>query len=206
MHFPLFRSGIEVPTRGKSAGTDIWQHISKIQSGIYPFVTNTLGWIGWWCGSGEFRQLISVTGNLPVTTHCWTENKLADISSSLRQSELIQKDYSQSKLIIKSTDPKDNVIKTSAKSQDESQDTSEITWCLITIRWNPSTEIYLKVLEAFKSANHQTIMQAIANWNTWRKWEFPSHMTIYGYKYRLIWTEIQSWKVSLSASGPKGWG
>jgi len=48
---------------------------------------------------------------------------------------------SQSTFIIKSADPKDNVIKTSAKSQDEpqdeSQDTSEITWCLITIRWNP---------------------------------------------------------------------
>jgi len=44
---------------------------------------------------------------------------------------------SQSKLIIKSADPKGNVIKTSAKSQDESQDTSEITWCPITIRWNP---------------------------------------------------------------------
>ena len=24
----------------------IWQHISKIQSGIYPFVVNTFGWIG----------------------------------------------------------------------------------------------------------------------------------------------------------------
>ena len=24
----------------------IWQHISKIQSGIYPVVVNTLGWIG----------------------------------------------------------------------------------------------------------------------------------------------------------------
>jgi len=35
--------------------------------------------------------------------------------------------YSQSKFIIKSADPKDNVIKTSAKSQDESQDTSKIT-------------------------------------------------------------------------------
>jgi len=23
----------------------IWQHISKIQSGIYPFVVNTFGWI-----------------------------------------------------------------------------------------------------------------------------------------------------------------
>jgi len=24
----------------------IWQHISKIQSGIYPFVVNTFRWIG----------------------------------------------------------------------------------------------------------------------------------------------------------------
>ena len=36
-----------------------WQHISKIQSGIYPFVVNTFGWIGWWFGSGEFCQLLS---------------------------------------------------------------------------------------------------------------------------------------------------
>jgi len=71
--------------------------------------------------------------SLPVTTYCWTENKLAEISSSLRQPEQIQKDYCQSKLIIKSADltensyprilnssrSSDNVIKTSAKSQDE---------------------------------------------------------------------------------------
>jgi len=37
----------------------VWQHISKIQSGTYPFVGNTFGWIGWWFGSGEFCQLIS---------------------------------------------------------------------------------------------------------------------------------------------------
>jgi len=43
----------------------------------------------------------------------------------------------------------------------------------------PSTEIYLKVRETFKPANHQTITPAIAKSNTWRKWEFPSHMTIY---------------------------
>jgi len=42
--------------------------------------------------------------SLPVTTYCCTENKLAEISSSLRQSEKIQKDYSQSKLVIKSAD------------------------------------------------------------------------------------------------------
>jgi len=66
---------------------------------------------------------------LPVTTYCWTEDKLAEISSSPRQPELIQKDYSQSKLIIKSADliengyprtltsnhPSGNVIKTSAE-------------------------------------------------------------------------------------------
>jgi len=49
--------------------------------------------------------------------------------------------YSQSKFIIKSADPKDNVIKTSAKSQDESQDTSKITWWLITIRWTPERQV-----------------------------------------------------------------
>jgi len=66
---------------------------------------------------------------LPVTTYYCTENKLAEISSSLRQPEQIQKYYSQSKLIIKSADltengyprtitsshPSDNVIKTSAE-------------------------------------------------------------------------------------------
>jgi len=38
--------------------------------------------------------------SLPVTTHRCTENKLAEISSRLRQPEQIQKDYSQSKLTI----------------------------------------------------------------------------------------------------------
>jgi len=46
--------------------------------------------------------------SLPVTTYCCTENKLAEISSSLRQPEQIQKDYSQSKLIIKSDDLTEN--------------------------------------------------------------------------------------------------
>jgi len=67
--------------------------------------------------------------SLPVTTYCCTENKLAKISSSLRQPEQIQKDYSQSKLIVESADltengypgtltsshPSDNVIKTSVE-------------------------------------------------------------------------------------------
>ena len=67
--------------------------------------------------------------SLPVTTYYCTENKLAEISSSLRQPEQIQKDYSQSKLIIKSAGltengyPRtltsshlsDNFIKTSAE-------------------------------------------------------------------------------------------
>ena len=67
--------------------------------------------------------------SLPVTTYYCTENKLAEISSSLRQPEQIQNDYSQSKLVIKSADltensyprtltssrPSDNVIKTSAE-------------------------------------------------------------------------------------------
>jgi len=63
--------------------------------------------------------LLMLQASLPVTTYCWTENKLAEISSSLRQSELIQKDYSQSKIqkdyskskqikIIKSTDSTEN--------------------------------------------------------------------------------------------------
>ena len=67
--------------------------------------------------------------SLPVTTYYSTENKLAEISSSQRQPDQIQKDYSQSKLIIESADltengyprtitsshPSDNVIKTSAE-------------------------------------------------------------------------------------------
>jgi len=67
--------------------------------------------------------------SLPVTTYYCTENKLSEISSSLRQPEQSQKNYSQSKLIIKSADltengyprtrtsshPSDNVIKTSAE-------------------------------------------------------------------------------------------
>jgi len=67
--------------------------------------------------------------SLPVTAYYCTENKLAEISSSPRQPEQIKKDYSQSKLIIKSADltengypmtlpsghPSDNVIKTSAE-------------------------------------------------------------------------------------------
>jgi len=74
-----------------------------------------------------FRYVLQ--GSLPVTTYCCTENKLAEISSSMRQPEQIQKDYSQSKLIIKSADltedgyprtltssrPSDKVIKTSAE-------------------------------------------------------------------------------------------
>jgi len=54
------------------------------------------------------------------------KNKLAGRLTTLKQPGQIEKSYSQSKCIIKSADPKDNVIKTSAKSQDESQDTSEI--------------------------------------------------------------------------------
>jgi len=46
-----------------------------------------------------------------------TENRLAEKPTILKQPEQIQ-NCSQSKLIIKSADPKDNVIKTSAKSQD----------------------------------------------------------------------------------------
>jgi len=37
------------------------------------------------------QPILLLQASFPVTTHCWTENKLAEISSSLRQSELIQK-------------------------------------------------------------------------------------------------------------------
>jgi len=46
--------------------------------------------------------------SLPITTYYCTEIQLAKISSSLRQPEQIQKDYSQSKLIIKSADLTEN--------------------------------------------------------------------------------------------------
>jgi len=72
-------------------------------------------------------MFMTVTGKLPATIYYCTENKLAEKPATLNQPEQIQKDYSPSKLIITSTDPKDNVIKMSAKSQDESQDTSKIT-------------------------------------------------------------------------------
>jgi len=65
--------------------------------------------------------------SLPVTTYYCAEDGLAAISSSLRRPEQIQKDSSQSKLIIKSADltksgypgtltssrPSDSVIRTS---------------------------------------------------------------------------------------------
>jgi len=115
------------------------------------------------------RQTI-VTGKFPVTTYYWTENKLAEISSSLRQPEQIQKDYSQSKLIIKSADltengyprtltsshPSDNVIKTSAEV---TRQAAETTWGWSrlgndhgTERENSSTGKHLKVLEAFETS------------------------------------------------------
>jgi len=70
--------------------------------------------------------------SLPVTTYYCTKNKLAEISSSLRQPEQIQKDYSQSKLVIKSADltensyprtlPQVTPVTTSSKRQQKSQD------------------------------------------------------------------------------------
>jgi len=39
--------------------------------------------------------------NLPVTPRHCTENKLVEISSSLKQPEQIQKNYNQSKLVIR---------------------------------------------------------------------------------------------------------
>jgi len=99
-----------------------------------------------------------VTGKLPVTTYCCTENKLVEMSSSLRQPEQIQKDYSQSKLIIESADltengypgtltsshPSDNVIKTSAEVTRQAVETDGTEGEI------PSTDKHLKVLEAFE--------------------------------------------------------
>jgi len=111
-----------------------------------------------------------------------TENKLAGRLASLKQLGQIQKGYNQSKLIIKSADPKDNVIKTSASHKTSHKTYEKSHDALAQPGETPRTEIYLKILEAFESANHHTITQAVTNWNTWRKWEFPCHMTIYGYK------------------------
>jgi len=77
----------------------------------------------------HLEKIQVLQASLPVTTYCCTENKLAEIFSGLRLPEQIQKDYSQSKLIIKSAHltekgyprtltlsyPSDNVIKTSAE-------------------------------------------------------------------------------------------
>ena len=70
--------------------------------------------------------------SLPVTTYYCTESKLAETSSSLRQPEQIQKDYTQSKLVIKSADLTENgyprtltsshPVTTSLKRQQKSQD------------------------------------------------------------------------------------
>jgi len=112
--------------------------------------------------------LVLLQASLPVTTYYCTENKLAEMSSNLRQPEQIKKDYSQSKLVIRSAEltensyprtltsshPSDNVIKTSAEV---TRQAVEITWCWSrpgnndgTNRENPSTDNYLKVLEAFE--------------------------------------------------------
>jgi len=80
------------------------------------------------------------------------------MSSSLRQPEQIQKDYSQSKLIIESADltengypgtltsshPSDNVIKTSAEVTRQAVETDGTEGEI------PSTDKHLKVLEAFE--------------------------------------------------------
>ena len=106
--------------------------------------------------------------SLPVTTYYCTENKLAEIPSSLRQPEQIQKDYSQSKLIIRSADltdngyprtltssqPSDNVIKNVSRSHKTSSG-NQMRLIMTRKRWrnrreNPSTDKHLKVLEAFE--------------------------------------------------------
>ena len=141
--------------------------------------------------------------SLPTTTCYCTENKLAERSASVKQPGQIQKDYSRSKPIIESADltengyprtttsshPNDNVIKTLAKSQDEQQKSHDVNHDQVKPRPPAATWRFWKYL---KSANHRTIQWAITNLNTWRKGAFTSHETIYGYKYRLIWTEIQS--------------
>ena len=134
----------------------------------------------------------AVTGKLPATTllyrkqACWKTHNPKNSQDKFKRVTTNQNSL-VSQLILKTTSFKrQQSHKTSHKTLAKSHD----AWSRL--GEPPSTKIYLKVLEVFKSANHQTIPQATANWNTWRKWEFPSHMTIYGYKYRLIWTEIQS--------------
>jgi len=143
-------------------------------------------------------SITSVTGKFPATTllryrkqACWKARNPETARTNSKGFAANQNSL-LSQLILKTTSLKrQQSHKTSHKTQAKSHDARS------RLGETPSTEIYLKVQEVFKSANHQTITQAIANWNTWRKWEFASHMTIHRYKYRLIWTEVQSWKVSL---------
>jgi len=39
----------------------------------------------------KVNYYLVLQASLPATTYCWTENKLAEISSSMRQSELNKK-------------------------------------------------------------------------------------------------------------------
>ena len=153
-----------------------------------------------------WKRLVAIVlqANLPVTTYCWTENKPAEISSGLRQPEQIQKDYSQSKPIIKSADPKDSVIKTSAKSQDESQDTCKNH--MMPDRDQVKPWAPMSTWRFWKYLNYRSPDDPISNsqWEYLKKRGFPGHMTIYRYKYRLICTEIQFLRdTSLSAFRPE---
>jgi len=66
--------------------------------------------------SFETETETMLQASLPVATYYCTENKLAERFAILKQPEQIQKrGYSQSQLI-KSAEPKNNVIKTSAKA------------------------------------------------------------------------------------------
>jgi len=106
--------------------------------------------------------------SLPATTYYCTENKLAERPASLKLPAQIQKDYSQSKPIIESPDliengyprtitsshPKDNVIKTSAKSQHKQQKSHDADHDQGKPKAPTTT---WRCWKYFKSTNHQTI-------------------------------------------------
>ena len=143
--------GMHPPTRPKEVLT--WHLISlKTIAKIFLYCT-----------------LLVLQACLPVTTRRCTENKLVKISSSLKQLEQIQKkDYSQSKLIVKSADLTENgyprTLTSSHPSGNVTKTSAEVTRRAVAITWcgsrsekddetkgeNPSTDNHLKVLEIFE--------------------------------------------------------
>jgi len=111
-----------LPQTWKQCGTGIWHLALK-----NPAEKSILGcartlteasWIILWASASQFWGLAFhfLQASCLQQLYCYTENRLAEKSATLKQPEQIQKrGCIQSKLIIKSADSNDNVIKTSAK-------------------------------------------------------------------------------------------